>query len=150
MALGNTPDNRGFRRVSGGWGTLYMDGVEIFECTEVSAEIEVQRSDVLVGNNVDSKITGLAGSGSFTLGHVYTRHINNALTKLKEGHDPRFTMSIVLDDPDAVGGQREQIDIGNVWINNLNLAGFTRGEIVEKEYEFGFTPDDADIAEGIY
>ena len=122
MALGNTPDNRGFRRVSGGWGTMYMDGLEIFECTEVSAEIEVQRSDVLVGNNVDSKITGLAGSGSFTLGHVYTRHINNALTQLKEGHDPRFTMSIVLDDPDAVGGQREQIDIGNVWINNLNLA----------------------------
>lgn len=150
MALYGNNENRGYRRIAGAWGTLHIDGEDIFEVESVEATIEVQRGDVLVGNNVDSKITGLAGSGSFTVKHVYTRGIERALSKLKEGHDPRFVMSIAFNDPDAVGGQKERINIGNVWINNLPLSNFNRSEVVEKTYEFGFTPNDAEIAEGIY
>jgi len=150
MALYGNNENRGFRRIAGAWGTLHIDGEEIFECENVEANIEPQRGDVLVMNNVDSKITGLAGSGSFTCKHVYTRGIDKLLPKLKEGHDPRFVLSIALNDPDAVGGQKERINIGNVWINNLPLANFNRSEVVEKTYEFGFTPNDVEIAEGIY
>lgn len=143
-------ENRGYRRIAGAWGSLYIDGVDVFEVESVEATIEVQRGDVLVGNDVDSKITGLAGSGSFVMKHVYTRGIEKAISKLKDGHDPRFMMSVTLADPDAVGGQREQINIGNVWINNLPLSNFNRSEVVEKTFEFGFTPGDVEVAEGIY
>lgn len=143
-------DNRGFRRISGTWGSLHIDGELIFECEGVEAFVEVQRGDVYVGNNVDSKANGLAGSGTMTIKHVYTRGVKKYLDVLKEGRDPRFLMSVALEDPDAVGGQKERINIGNCWINNLPLSNFTKGEVVEKSYEFGFTPNDVDIAEGIY
>ena len=148
--LYTTNDNRGYRRIAGAWGTVYINGEDIFEVEEVEANVEIQRGDVLVSNNVDSKITGLAGTGSLKVKHVYTRGIRTYLSELKAGHDPRFMMTIALSDPDAVGGQKERINIGNSWINNLPLSNFNRSEIVEKTYEFGFTPSDAEIAEGIY
>lgn len=142
--------NRGFRRISGAWGNLHIDGELIFEAENVEATIEAQRGDVFVGNNVDSKISALAGTGSFTIKHVYTRGIKKYLDVLKAGRDPRFVASIALEDPDAVGGQIERINIGNCWINSLPLANFSKSEVVEKQFEFGFTPNDVDIAEGIY
>lgn len=145
-----TNENRGYRRIAGAWGTLHIDGEEVFEVESVEANVEAQRGDVLVMNNVDSKVTGLAGSGSFVCKHVYTRGVQKLMDKFKEGHDPRFVLSIALNDPDAVGGQKERINIGNVWVSNLPLANFNRSEVVEKTYEFGFTPNDVEIAEGIY
>lgn len=142
--------NRGFRRISGAWGNLHIDGELIFEAESVEATIEAQRGDVFVGNNVDSKITGLAGSGTLTIKHVYTRGIQKYLDVLKAGRDPRFVASIALEDPDAVGGQIERINIGNCWINSLPLSNFSKSEVVEKQFEFGFTPNDVDVAEGIY
>lgn len=142
--------NKGFRRIAGAWGTLHIDGEAIFEVESFEANVEVQRADILVRNNVDSKITGLAGTGSFMVKHVYTRGVQKYFDELKAGHDPRFLASVCLDDPDAVGGQVERTNIGNCWINNLPLTNFNRSEVVEKTFEFGFTPDDAEFAEGIY
>lgn len=148
--MADLSQNRGFRRIAGAWGTLHIDGEAIFEVESFEATVEFQRSDVHVGNNVDSKITGLAGSGQFVVKHVYTRGVQKYLDAAKAGHDPRFLASVCLDDPDAVGGQVERINIGNCWINNLPLSNFDKSEVVEKTFEFGFTPNDAEIAEGIY
>ncbi|MCW6678159.1 phage tail tube protein [Anaerococcus sp. NML200574] len=142
--------NKGFRRLSGTWGTLHIDGELIFECEGVEANIEIQRSDVYVNNNLDSKANGLAGTGSITIKHVYTRGVKKYLDVLKAGRDPRFLLSSALSDPDAVGGQKERVNIGNCWVNNLPVTNFTKGEVVEKTYDFGFTPNDVDIAEGVY
>lgn len=142
--------NRGYRRIAGAWGNLHIDGELIFEVEQFEATVEANRGDVLIGNNVDSKVTGLTGSGSFTIKHVYTRGVQKYLDVLKAGKDPRFVASVSLTDPDAVGGQIERINIGNCWINKLPLSNFSRSEVVEKQFEFGFTPNDAEFAEGIY
>lgn len=143
-------ENRGFRRISGAWGTLHLDGVPVFEVDSFEAVIEFQRSDVQIGIDIDSKLIGAAGSGNYVCKHVYSRGIAKVLSALKEGKDLRFTASVALNDPDAIRGQRERVNIGNMWVNNLPLTNFTRAEIVEKTYEFGFTPTDSDLAEGIY
>lgn len=148
--MADLSQNRGYRRIAGAWGNLHIDGELIFEVESFEATIEAQRADVLIGNNVDSKITGLAGTGSFTLKHVYTRGVQKYLDILKAGRDPRFVASVSFNDPDAVGAQVERVNIGNCWINNLPLSNFNRSEVVEKTYEFGFTPNDAEFAEGIY
>lgn len=142
--------NRGFRRIAGAWGTLHIDGEPILEVDSFEASIEVQRADIQVGLSMDSKMTGLAGSGQFVVKHVYSRGIKKVLEAYKKGHDIRFTASVALNDPDAVGQQRERVNIGNVWVNKLPLSNFTRAEVVEKTYEFGFTPTDSDLIEGIY
>lgn len=148
--MSDLSQNRGFRRIAGAWGNLHIDGELIFEVEKFEAKIEPQRGEVYVGNNVDKKITGLAGSGSFTIKHVYTRGVEKYLDVLKSGRDPRFVSSVSLEDPDAVGGQIERINIGNCWLDSLPLSNFDKSEVVEKEFEFGFTPNDVDVAEGIY
>lgn len=147
MAEYNT--NRGFTRIAGAWGTVHIDGEDIFEVEQVETNVEIQRGEIQIVNNVDSKVTGLAGSGSLVIKHVYTRRVEKYLTELQKGHDPRFVLSLALNDPDAVGGQKERVNIGNVWFNNLPVFNFTRSEVVEKTFEFGFTPGDVEYAEMI-
>lgn len=141
---------KGHRVLSGAHGTLHWDGELIFEVKSVNAEITFNREEVPFGLDVDSKMTAVAGSGEFTVMHVYSRGIKKLLDAIKRGEDPRSTLSVAIKDPDAVGKQIERVNLANVWINKLNLANFSRGEYVEKTFEFGFTPSDSDLAEGIY
>lgn len=143
-------ENRGYHRIAGGWGTLHWDGEPVFEVTECNADVELQRGDVQIGLDLDSKVTATKGSGSFKVQHVYTRGLKKLTDEYKKGHDPRSVLSIAMNDPDAVGGQRERVNLGNVWFDKITLAGFTKTEIVERTFEFGFTLSDSDIAEGIY
>lgn len=143
-------ENRGYHRIAGGWGTLHWDGEPVFEVTECNADVELQRGDVQIGLDLDSKVTATKGSGSFKVKHVYTRGLKKLTDEYKKGHDPRSVLSIAMNDPDAVGGQRERVNLGNVWFDKITLAGFTKTEIVERTFEFGFTLSDSDIAEGIY
>lgn len=140
----------GNRVISGAHGTLHWDGELIFEVKSVNADIQINREEVPFGLDIDSKMTGVAGSGEFTVMHVYTRGIKKLLDAIKRGEDPRGTLSIALKDPDAVGRQIERVNLANVWFNKLTIANFTRGEYVEKTFEFGFTPSDSDLPEGIY
>ena len=61
---------------------------------------------MLIGNSKDSKIVSLTGSGTLTIKSVINRNINAYLEEWKNGHDPRATLVGLLDDPDAVDGQK--------------------------------------------
>ena len=141
---------RGNRVLSGAFGTLHWDGELIFEVKGVNADVDVRREEVPFGLDIDSKMTGLAGSGEFTVMHVYTRGVKKLQEALIKGEDVRSTLTCSNKDPDAVGKQIEVVHLANVWFNKYTLANFTRGEYVEKTFEFGFTPSDSDIPEGIY
>ena len=134
---------RGYQVVAGAWGTLHWNGRAVLEVAEVNAEIEMQRADIQINIAVDSKMTGLKGSGTLKCKHVYTSAYNDMLEAYKQGLDVRHTLSIAISDPDATGGQRGRLNIGNVWFNKAGLAGFNVSEVVERELEFGFTPTDA-------
>ena len=79
--------------------------------------------------------------------------INRNFRKLHEawcaGTDPRSTFVGLLDDPDAVDGQKERISIDNVWFNKLTPMTFEKGKTVEHEIPFGFTPEDLTYLESI-
>lgn len=139
---------RGNRVITGGWGKLFYNGRLAMEVSEVNADIDIERGDIFVGIDKDSKMNGLAGSGTMTAHHV-TTFGKEVLDQLQKGLDPRFTLSIVCDDPDAIGGQREEYSIGNCWFNKLGIAGFTRGEDNKREYDFGFTVTDSDFSDYI-
>jgi hypothetical protein len=55
----------------------------------------------------------------------------------------------LVDDPDAVDGQKERCSVDNVWFNELSIMNFEKGKVVEKEFPFGFTPEDASFMETI-
>ena len=140
---------RGRRRWSGSHGKVWWDGELLFEIESFECKVTADREDVLIGNSKDSKIVSLTGSGTLTIKSVINRNINAYLEKWKNGHDPRATLVGLLDDPDAVDGQKERVSIDNVFFNELALMNFKKGEVVEKEFPFGFTPEDAKFIETV-
>ena len=140
---------RGRRRWNGSHGKVWWDGELLFEISKYECKVIVNREDVLIGNSVDSKIVSLQGQGSFTIKSVINRNINAYLEEYKAGRDPRATLVGLIDDPDAVDGQKERCSVDNVWFNELTLLAFEKGQVVEKEYPFGFTPEDAQFIETV-
>lgn len=90
---------------------------------------------------MDSKIVALKGEGSVTLEKVYSRG-KKILEKLVKGRDVRVRIVTNLSDPDTPRKQEERISLDNVWFNSIDLINIAKGEVVEEEYPFGFTPED--------
>ena len=140
---------RGRRRWNGSHGRVWWDGEMLFEIAKFEAKVTADREDVLIGNSKDSKVVSLTGKGSMTVKCVINRNISRFLEAWKAGKDPRTTIVSLVDDPDAVDGQKERCSIDNVWLDEITLMAFEKGQVVEKEYPFGFTPEDASFVETI-
>lgn len=104
-------------------------------------KVTANREDVQLGIDVDSKITGLKGEGSYTVKKVYTR-AKEILENWKKGMDVRAEVIAKLADPDAVGGQIERWACDNVWHNEIPVVNWEKGGIIEEEVSIGFTPSD--------
>ncbi len=132
---------KGNRTLSGTWGELWVNGERIFELSKVELKVTANREDVQIGIDVDSKITGLKGEGSYTVKKVYTR-AREILDNWKKGKDVRTEIIAKLGDPDTVGGKVERWSCDNVWHNELPVVNWEKGGIVEEETTIGFTPSD--------
>ena len=132
---------RGNRTISGAYGELWLDNEKVAELKSIEGKITAERADVQLGISVDSKITGLKGEGTVTIYKVYTRG-KKILENWVKGKDVRSRIVTSIKDPDSLKGQEERVSIDNVWFNSIDLVKFSRGEIVEEEIPFGFTPSD--------
>lgn len=139
----------GSNRISGIYGKFWFNGVLLMEVKELEAKITPERSEVWIGIDKDSKMNGLAGEGSFTVEKTYTRGKKEILEAWKKGIDTRVSFVSSLDDPNSIRQQSERVSIGNAWINELLLAKWSRGEVVEEETTFGFTPTSASFLDTI-
>ena len=132
---------RGNRTITGTYGELWLDNEKVAELKSIEAKSSAERADVQLGLSIDSKITGLKGEGTLTIYKVYTRG-KKILENWAKGKDTRSRIVTSIKDPDSLRGQEERVSIDNVWFNSVELAKFSRGEIVEEEIPFGFTPSD--------
>ena len=132
---------RGNRTITGTYGELWLDNEKVAELKSIEAKITAERADVQLGISVDSKITGLKGEGTVTIYKVYTRG-KKILENWAKGKDVRSRIVTSIKDPDSLKGQEERVSIDNVWFNSIDLVKFSKGEIVEEEIPFGFTPSD--------
>ncbi|WP_427114142.1 phage tail tube protein [Megasphaera sueciensis] len=140
---------RGRRRWNGSHGKVWWDNELLFEIEKFECKVTANREDVIIGNSVDSKIVSLKGEGTITIKSVINRNISAYLEAWKSGQDPRATFVGLIEDPDAVDKQKERCSIDNVWFNELAIMNFEKGKVVEKEFPFGFTPEDASFMETI-
>lgn len=132
---------RGNKIITGAYGELWLDNEKVAELKSIEAKTSAERADVQLGLSIDSKITGLKGEGTLTIFKVYTRG-KKILENWAKGKDTRSRIVTSIKDPDSFRGQEERVSIDNVWFNSVELAKFSRGEIVEEEIPFGFTPSD--------
>lgn len=139
----------GRRVLTGTQGKVFWDGMPVLSVSAANADIELDRSDIFVGMDKDTKLNGVGGTVSLTVDHVYSKAAD-LLAELKAGRDPRVMLSIVISDPDAMGGQQERVNMANCWFTKFPLAGFTKGEHVSHEYELGFRATaDSEFAQAI-
>lgn len=132
---------RGNRTLSGTWGEVWVDGEKIFELSKIELKVTANREDVQLGIDVDSKITGLKGEGSYAVKKAYTRS-KRILESWAKGKDVRVQIIAKLADPDAVDGQIERWSVDNVWHNDLPVVNWEKGSTIEEEITIGFTPSD--------
>ena len=133
---------RGRRRWSGNYGRVWIDGDMIFEISAFEIKVVADREDVIIGNSKDSKVVSLTGEGTLTIKKVFNRGFKIMLNNWKKGRDPRMTLVGSLRDPDMNNFGEERIEVTNLWFNELDIMHFTKGEVVETEIPFGFTPED--------
>ena len=55
---------------------VWVGGELLAECTGITAKITETRSDVQMGIDVGTKLTGMKGEGTITVNHVYTTTMN--------------------------------------------------------------------------
>lgn len=132
---------RGNKTLSGSWAEVWIDGVKAFLLQKIELKVEANREDVQIGNDVDSKMTGLKGSGTISVKKVYTM-ARKMIEDLASGKDVRCSIITKLQDPDAVDGQIERWSVDNVWWNTIPVVSWETGTPVQEEYEIGFTPSD--------
>lgn len=131
---------RGNQVLSGTYAEVWWNGFKIAEVNKISVKVTVNREDVQLGFNIDTKITGAKGEGTLSMNKVYSR-FESVRKSILKGNDPRGTIITKLKDPDASGGQTERYSIGNVALSEFGFE-YETGATVKQEVPFSFTPGD--------
>lgn len=135
--------------LSGTHGYLLVDGMLFGEVQEYESKITVERDEIQEGLGFDSIINGLKGEGTFSYIQKGTRGLNRYLELLKQGIDPRLNLVSGLKSPAAYKKQSENIIIPGVWLNEIPLQKWKKGEKVQKDISFGFTATKAQYEDAI-
>ena len=133
-------DIKGNRTLTGTWAEVWYNGFKIAELNKIETKVTVNREDVQMCIDVDTKITGQKGEGTLSVNKVYTR-FDDVRQAINQGKDPRGTITTKLKDPDAVGGQTERYQISNVALSEFTKT-WEKGAVVKEEIPFTFTPSD--------
>lgn len=128
----------GNKHLSGTWAEILVDGFKIAEVNKISVKITLNREDVQIGMDIDTKVTGQKGEGTLSLVKTYTRFEKFRIAA-SNGQDIRTTIIAKLKDPDAAGGQTERYQIGNVALSEFGFE-WEKGAVVKQEIPFSFTP----------
>ncbi len=131
---------KGNRTLTGTWAQLWYNGFLIGEMNKITVKVTVNREDVQLGMDIDTKITGQKGEGTLSLLKAFTR-FEDVRMAISKGKDPRGTIIAKLQDPDATGGQTERWQIGNVALSEFGFE-WEKGNVVKQEYPISFTPSD--------
>ena len=131
---------KGNKVLTGTWAEVYYNGLLVAILEKIEFKVTVNREDVQIGMDIDTKITGQKGEGTLGVKKVYTS-FDNVRQEINKGRDPRGTIIAKLKDPDAVGGQTERYQIGNVAFSEFGKT-WEVGSVIKEEFPFSFTPSD--------
>jgi len=133
------------RIINGSYGELWIDGAQIAEVSSVELNVDLDREEIKLAGQLEkgSKITGIEGTGSFTVKKVFSR-FQTFWKNLKLGMDQTFIMIVKLDDPDAFGAERF-VASGCKFEGSLPIMKFESDSIVEHDYSIKFKPSDSEF-----
>ena len=129
------------RVLSGSFAEIWVDGSRIAEASAIQLTVQLIRSEVQIGMDVDSKITGWKGEGKLRLRQVFSRFFD-VVEGAAQGKDIRVTITTALKDPDSMNGEEERYSVDNVALDSLPLVNYAAGKVNEQTIPFRFLPGD--------
>ncbi len=138
----------GQKVISGSKGFLWLNGQALGEVKSIESKATINRETINMAGSFDedSKAMSATCEGSFVLHKIYTTE-REFVENFQKGIDTRFQLYVTLDDPDSFG--RESVQLDNCWLNEITIAQFEVGAVLEREYPFGHTFSDIKYAESI-
>lgn len=126
------------RVLNGSFGTIWIDGEKIAECTACQLKVSKNKETInLCGQFMtDTKATSASGTGSLTLYKVDSGFAQK-LSDLQSGVDRRFTVISKLKDPDSWGAER--VAVYNVSFDDLTLADWQAATVGTVTTPFTFS-----------
>lgn len=127
------------RVLNGKNGSLWIDGELVAEVNSFEAKLTAKVEDVAFAGEMmdDVKITGWTGAGSIELKKVYSRFQKLVLKSLEKGITPRFTVVAAIEDPQALGYERVQLE--NVVFTEIPLGSFDINSLANESIPFRFS-----------
>ena len=129
------------RVLSGSFAEIWVDGNRVAEASGIQMTVKLIRSEVQIGMDVDSKITGCRGEGQLRLRQVFSRFFD-VVENAAAGTDLRVTITTALKDPDSMNGEEERYSVDNVALDSLPLVNYATGKVNEQVIPFRFLPGD--------
>ncbi len=127
------------RVLQGSFARLWIDGSLVAEAESIRLTVQFQRTDVQIGMDIDSKITGFRGEGQLVLQQVFSRFFD-IVEAARTGQDLRVTITTSLKDPDSYGGQEERYSLTDVALTHLPLVNYETGTVNRQVIRFRFLP----------
>lgn len=135
------------RRMGGGYASAWRDGVLQTDVVEVSGNVEIGRTEVmLVGQNqLGYKPTRVSREGTLRVQKIDTRWELFVYQFLAQSLEERraqrgtpeatlrtFSLKVAIDDPDAYGYEAWQLDGCQIW--RMPMGASLADETIEREY----------------
>lgn len=139
---------QGQKVISGSKANMWLNGKLVAEVKSVESKATINRETVQMAGSYDedSKITSIACEGSFVVNKIFTSE-KEFVEGFQKGIDTRFQLFVTLNDPDSFGRESTQLD--NCWLNEVTIAQFEVGTLLEREFPFGHTFSDIKYPESI-
>lgn len=116
---------------------VWLDGDEVGTWTTLEATVTINYEDVQIGFDVDRKAVSWQGDGN--LNQQATNSFTSKLfDKIKANPDVRFVIEGELTKRST--GETEMHTINGVSFDAIPIATWNKGELVNKEMAFRFTP----------
>ena len=133
--------------ISGSYGEVWVDNTYMAEASGLEAKMSLDTTEVIMSRTLKKgyKVTGMSGEGTLTLHKISCHFLNLIAENIKAGKATRATIITKLDDPEALGAER--IQLNDCVFTELTLADWEAGSLVEESIPFNFT--DFDILESI-
>ena len=133
------PLTSGKRVMNGTKGKLYLDGEYVAGVITFNAKVTWTKETVYLDNTImeDQKTISGRGTGSMELEKISSFMQVKVGEKIRSGLDVRFTLRSELDDPDAYGAER--VEIQNVSFDEVTLVNWQKGTKTTETYPFTFS-----------
>lgn len=133
--------------LNGKWGHLWINGVEVFAVENFNLELKLTLEKITGNGSWDTayKVIDIEASGKFKVQYVDSMGLKDMVDTIKARKTPTLSMQESIKDEDALDGQIESVYIGEAWLENLVVADWEKGKIINKEFSFKANPQSINV-----